>query len=111
MAAEASLDTNCELAALYESQSMRAANRKALKPQPTRQAKLVAWHLTYRVPLHSAAIPEADIREACERFGMSLETWRRQERAFGLLRKVYANRAKICGEQPPIATTDIIPWP
>ncbi len=50
---------------------MRAANRKALKPQPTRQAKLVAWHLTYRVPLHSAAIPEADIREACERFGMS----------------------------------------
>jgi hypothetical protein len=29
-------------AALYESQSMRAANRKALKPQPTHQAKLVA---------------------------------------------------------------------
>ena len=54
-------------AALYESQSMRAANRKALKPQSTRQAKLVAWHLTYRVPLHFAAIPGADIREACER--------------------------------------------
>jgi hypothetical protein len=42
VATEASLDTNCELAALYKSQSMRAANRKALKPQPTRQAKLVA---------------------------------------------------------------------
>jgi hypothetical protein len=98
-------------AALYESQSMRAANRKALKPQPTRQAKLVAWHLTYRVPLHFAAIPEADIREACEHFGMSLETWRRQERAFGLLRKVYAKRAKIRGEQPPSATANIIPWP
>jgi hypothetical protein len=55
-------------AALYESQSMRAANRKALKPRPTYQAKLVAWHLTYRVPLNFAAIPEADIREACERF-------------------------------------------
>ena len=87
-------------AALYESQWMRAANRKALKPQPTHQAKLVAWHLTYRVPLNFAAIPEADIRDACERFGMSLETWRRQEHAFGLLRKVYAKRAKIRGEQP-----------
>ena len=86
-------------AALYESQSMRAANRKALKPQPTRQAKLVAWHLTYRVPLHFAAIPEADIREACGRFNLALETWTRQERAFGLLRKVYAQRAKIRGEQ------------
>jgi hypothetical protein len=36
-------------AALYESRAMRAANRKAIKPQPTQQAKLVAWHLTYRV--------------------------------------------------------------
>jgi hypothetical protein len=87
-------------AALYESQSMRAANRKALKPQPTHQAKLVAWHLTYRVPLNFAAIPETDIREACERFNLSLETWTRQEHAFGLLRKVYAKRAKIRGEQP-----------
>jgi hypothetical protein len=87
-------------AALYESQFMRAANRKALKPQPTRQAKLVAWHLTYRVPLHFAAIPEADIKDTCERFNMPLETWTRQERAFGLLRKVYAKRAKIRGEQP-----------
>jgi hypothetical protein len=96
-------------AALYESQSMRAANRKTLKPQPTRQAKLVAWHLTYRVPLHFAAIPEAEIRETCERFNLSLETWTRQERAFGLLRKVYAKRAKLRGEQPP--TTNVIPWP
>jgi hypothetical protein len=56
VATEASLDANCELAALYESQSMRLANRKALKPQPTGQAKLVAWHLIYRVPLHWAAI-------------------------------------------------------
>lgn len=96
-------------AALYESQSMRAANRKALKPQPTYQAKLVAWHLTYRVPLNFAAIPETDIREACERFNLSLETWTRQERAFGLLRKVYAKRAKIRGEQPP--TANVIPWP
>jgi hypothetical protein len=97
-------------AALYESQSMRAANRKARKPQPTHQAKLVAWHLTYRVPLNFAAIPEAEIKEACERFGTSLETWRRQESAFGLLRKVYAKRAKIRGEQRPIATANIIPW-
>jgi hypothetical protein len=96
-------------AALYESQSMRAANQKALKPQPTYQAKLVAWHLIYRVPLHFATIPEAEIKQACERFGTSLETWRRQESAFGLLRKVYAKRAKIRGEQPPAA--NIIPWP
>jgi hypothetical protein len=91
-------------AALYASQSTRAANRKPLKPQPIRQAKLVAWHLTFRVPLNFAAIPEADTKEACERFGMSLDTWQRQERAFGLLSKVYAKRAKLRGEQPPIAT-------
>jgi hypothetical protein len=91
-------------AALYESQSTRSANRKALKPQPTRQAKLVAWHLTFRVPLHFAAIPETDIKEACERFGMSLDRWQRQERAFGLLGKVYAKRAKLRGEQAAIAT-------
>jgi hypothetical protein len=88
-------------AALYESQWMRAAGRKALKPQPTHQAKLVAWHLMFRVPLHFAAIPEMEIVTACERFGMSLEAWRRQERAFYLLKKVYAKRAKIRGEQQP----------
>jgi hypothetical protein len=62
------------------------------------------WHLTFRVPLNFAAIPEAGIKAACERFGMSLDTWQRQERAFGLLRKVYAKRAKLRGEQPLIAT-------
>jgi len=93
-------------AGLYESQAMRAANRKALRPRPTHQAKLVAWHLTYRVPLHFAAIPEAEIAKACERFNLSLETWKRQEGAFSLLRKVYAKRAKLRGEQP----TNIISW-
>jgi hypothetical protein len=66
--------------------------------------KLVAWHLTFRVPLNFAAIPEAEIKAACERFEMSLDTWQRQERAFGLLKKVYTKRAKLRGEQPPIAT-------
>jgi hypothetical protein len=64
----------------------------------------VAWHLTFRVPLNFAAISEAEIMQACEQFGMSLDTWQRQERAFGLLKKVYAKRAKLRGEQPPIAT-------
>jgi hypothetical protein len=90
---------------------MRAANRRALKPRPTHQAKLVVWHLTYRVPLHFAAIPEAEIAQACERFNLSLETWMRQERAFGLLRQVYAKRAKIRGEQSQSVTANIIPWP
>jgi hypothetical protein len=90
---------------------MRAANRKALKPQPTHQAKLVAWHLTYRVPLHFAAIPEADIKAACERFNVSLETWMRQDGAFGLLKKVYMKRAKLRGEQPQSVTANIISWP
>jgi hypothetical protein len=72
---------------------------KRLKPQPTRQAKLVAWHLTFRVPLNFAAIPESDIKQACERFGMSLDTWQRQKHAFGLMKKMYAKRAKLRGEQ------------
>jgi hypothetical protein len=87
-------------AALHESQAMRAANRKALKPHPTYQAKLVAWHLTYRVPLYWAAIPDTEIVQACERFNLPLETWRRQESAFGLLKKVYARRAQLRGQQP-----------
>jgi hypothetical protein len=78
-------------AAVYSSQSTRAANRKALKPQPTRQAKLVAWHLTFRVPLNFAAIPESDIKQTRERFGMSLDTWQRQKHAFGLLKKCMRN--------------------
>jgi hypothetical protein len=84
---------------------MRAANRKALKPQPTKQAKLVAWHLTFRVPLHFAAIPETEIAQACERFNLPLETWQRQESAFGLLKKVYERRAQLRGQQPPNATS------
>lgn len=85
-------------AALYESQSARDANRKVLKPQPTKQAMLVVWHLTYRVPLHYAAIPEAEIAIACERFKMHLETWRRQDAAFALMQKVYGKRAKLRGQ-------------
>ncbi len=88
--------------ALHESRAMRAANRKPIKPQPTYQAKLVTWHLTFRVPLNYAAIPEAEIAQACERFNLPLETWTRQERAFALMRKVYAKRAKIRGEQSHI---------
>ncbi len=62
------------------------------------------WHLTTRVPLNLVAIPESEIALACERFHLHVETWRRQERAFGLLRKVYAKRAAIRGEQPVITT-------
>ena len=90
-------------AALYESQSARDANRRVLKPKPTKQVMLVVWHLTYRVPLHFGAIPEVEIVAACERFKMHLETWQRQERAFGLMNKVYAKRAAIRGRQPTTA--------
>jgi hypothetical protein len=93
------------IATLQESRAMRAANRKAIKPQPTYQAKLVAWHLTFRVTLNYAAIPETEIAQACERFNLPLETWTRQERAFALMRKVYAKRAKIRGEQLPMTVT------
>ncbi|PYK79805.1 MAG: hypothetical protein DME37_07985 [Verrucomicrobia bacterium] len=68
----------------------RAADGKALRPQPTHQAKLVMWYLMFRPPLYFAAIPEAELMQACARFNISVETWRRQERAFGLLREVYA---------------------
>jgi hypothetical protein len=44
-----------------------------------------------------ALLPE--IKAACERFGISLETWRCQERAFGLLKKVNARVAAIRGQQ------------
>ena len=67
-------------------------------------------YLIYRVPLNFAAIPEKDIKEACERFNLSLETWTRQEGAFGLLKKAYAKRAKLRGQQPLSATANIIPW-
>jgi hypothetical protein len=96
-------------AALHESQATRSANRKALKPQPTHQAKLVIWHLIYRVPLYWAAIPDTEIAKACERFNLPLETWWRQESAFGLLKKVYARRAQLRGQQPlngPVANAE-----
>jgi hypothetical protein len=86
-------------AALYASQSARDASRKALKPRPICQAKLVVWHLTTRVPLNVVAIPQTEIERACEQFNLSLDTWQRQERAFGLLKKVYAKRAAIRGQQ------------
>jgi hypothetical protein len=94
------------IAALDESRAMRAANRRAIKPRPIHQAKLVAWHLTFRVPLHFAAIPDAEIAPACERFNLPLETWQRQESAFGLLKKVYARRAQLRGQQPLNATSN-----
>jgi hypothetical protein len=87
---------------------MRSAN-KAVKPQPTYQAKLVVWHLTTRVPLNIVAIPETEIASACERFNLPLESWLRQERAFGLLNKVYARRAQLRGQQPlngPVADAE-----
>ena len=86
-------------AALYESQWARSAARKAKRPQPTHQAKLVMWHLITRVSLAFAAIPEEEILKACKRFNLPLDTWQRQERAFGLLKKVYAKRAAIRGQQ------------
>jgi hypothetical protein len=58
------------------------------------------WYLMFRVPLHFAAIPEKKILNACNRFNLPLDTWRRPERAFGSLRKVYAKRAAIRGQQP-----------
>jgi hypothetical protein len=43
-----------------------------------------------------------DETKACapsERFNLSLETWMRQECAFGLLKKVDAKRARVRGEK------------
>jgi hypothetical protein len=90
-------------AARNENQWTRSAGRKALKPTPTKQANLVVWHLMYRVPLNFAIIPQEEIKKACEQFSMSLDQWGRQERTFALLKKVYAKRAKIRGEQPQAA--------
>ena len=65
----------------------------------------MVWHLTTRVRLNFVAVPETEIVLACERFNVPLDTWRRQERAFGLLRKVYAKRAGIRGQQQPTASS------
>ena len=92
-------------AALYENQWARSAGRRALKPTPTKQARLVMWHLTNRVPLNFAMIPDAEIKNACEQYSMSLDQWRRQESAFGLLKKIYARRAAIRGRQAALPGT------
>jgi hypothetical protein len=84
----------------YESQITRAAGRKAIPPRPTRQASWVCKYLAVTVPLNLAAIPPAEIEAACALCNLSLESWQRQERAFGLLRKVYGKRSKIRGQQP-----------
>lgn len=84
-------------AALFESQCGRSAGQKAVKPHPTKQANMVFWHLVKRVPLNFVAIPASEIMAACQHFSMSTETWVRQERVFGLMRKVYAKRAAIRG--------------
>jgi hypothetical protein len=91
-------------AALYESQTARAAGRKALRPHPTRQANLVVWYLATHAPLNLATIPDHEIAAACERFNIHIDTWRRQEKAFGLMGKVYSKRTKIRGDQQPAAT-------
>jgi hypothetical protein len=88
------------VAARYESQAARDASRKALRPEPIRQAKWMVWNLATRVPLNFVVIPEGEIASACKRCGLHLETWRRQDAAFGLMRKIYEKRAKIRGEQP-----------
>ena len=69
----------------------------ALKPHPAKQAKMMFWQLVKRVPLSFVAIPETEIATACERFRISVATWRRQERAFGLMKQVYAKRAAVRG--------------
>lgn len=87
------------IAERYERQVARSAGRKAKPPQPTRQAKWVCHYLAVTVPLNLASIPPAEIEEACARCNLSLENWRRQERAFGLLRKIYEKRASLRGQQ------------
>jgi hypothetical protein len=42
----------------------------------------------------------AEIANACARFNITLDSWQRQERAFGLLRKVYSKRAAMRGQRP-----------
>jgi hypothetical protein len=94
------------MAALYQSQAMRAASRKAQRPRPIHQANLVVWHLSTRVPINIIAIPDEDIAAACQSFDLSLETWWQQARAFGLMQKVYGKRSKIRGQQPPLQTVE-----
>jgi len=72
------------------------------------------WRLITRVPLNFVAIPETEIVQACQRFNLPRDTWRRQERAFGLMRKVYARRAAIRGQQctfAPYSPQQFQDWP
>ena len=97
-----------------ESQWDRSATRKPLPEKPTKQANLVVWHLVYRVSLEWAAVPAGEIQAACRRFNMAPDTWERQERAFGLMRQVYAKRAKLRGQQPArtsIQVAALTGWP
>jgi hypothetical protein len=63
--------------------------------------KAGSFTFTYRVPLNVIMISEDEIKKACEEFSMCLDQWHRQEKAFGLLKKVYAKRAAIRGQQSP----------
>ena len=72
--------------------------------QSMKPTELVVWHLITRVPLNFVTIPETEIKAACEKFNLPLDTWRRQERAFCLLRKVYDKRAAIRGQQQQTIT-------
>lgn len=85
--------------ARYETQHFRLAGKKAKRPQPTHQASMVRWHLTFRVPLNYGAIPENEIKAACERFNYTVQQWQAQANAFGLWHKIYSKRAKLRGDE------------
>jgi hypothetical protein len=70
--------------------------RRARRSRPS--GFVDTWRLM--VPLNLAAIPPAEIEAACSRASLSLESWQRQEPAFGLLRKVYEQRCNIRAQQP-----------
>ena len=89
------------MAARLESQCHRSATRKALPVTPTKSARFVMWRLI-RLPLNIVVIPENEIEAACQPSGIVVDQWHRQDAAFGLMRQVYAKRAKIRGERPPV---------
>ena len=85
------------MAARRESQWQRSATRKAAPETPTKSARFVMWRLI-RLPLNFVTIPENEMAKACEESGLTVERWRQQEAAFGLMRQVYDRRAKIRGK-------------
>ena len=87
-------------ATLFESQWARGAERRALRPRPTKQVEMVKWALTYRVPLNVVAFSSTEIEAACQQFNLHVDTWQRQSAAFGLLPKIYRRRALLRGQQP-----------